>query len=102
VANLNRPGGNLTGVMLIGAERAEKRLQLLHEVVPAAETIALLVGAADVPGNQAETRHMQSAAGILGLRLLVFNLAADVSATRSARDRRYLSGRRFGSHRCNA
>jgi putative tryptophan/tyrosine transport system substrate-binding protein len=76
VPNLNRPGGNLTGVMLIGAESAEKRLQLLHEAVPAAETIALLVGAADVPGNQAETRHMQSAARTLGLRLLVFNLAA--------------------------
>jgi putative tryptophan/tyrosine transport system substrate-binding protein len=75
VASLNRPGGNVTGVMLIGAESAEKRLQLLHEAVPAAGTIALLVGAADVPGNQVETRHMQSAAATLGLRLLVFNVA---------------------------
>jgi putative tryptophan/tyrosine transport system substrate-binding protein len=78
VANLNRPGGNLTGVMVLGAgtEITEKRLQLLHEAVPATGTIALLVGPADSPVNQAETRHMQSAARTLGLRLLVFNLVA--------------------------
>jgi putative ABC transport system substrate-binding protein len=78
VANLNRPGGNLTGVMQLGAgtEIAEKRLQLLHEAVPATGTIALLVGRADAPVNQVESRHMQSAARTLGLRLLVFNLVA--------------------------
>jgi putative tryptophan/tyrosine transport system substrate-binding protein len=75
VASLNRPGGNLTGVMFPNNEIAEKRLQLLHEAVPATETIALLSGRVDVQPNQVETRHMQSAAGILGLRLLVFNLA---------------------------
>src|SRR5262245_24855016 len=42
VASLNRPGGNATGVANLGAEIAEKRLELLHKEVPAAETIALL------------------------------------------------------------
>jgi putative tryptophan/tyrosine transport system substrate-binding protein len=59
VASLNRPGGNLTGVITPANEIAEKRLQLLHEAVPAAETIALLVGSAIAPFNQIETRHMQ-------------------------------------------
>jgi putative tryptophan/tyrosine transport system substrate-binding protein len=78
VASLNRPGGNLTGFALLVTEVAEKRLQLLHEALPATETIALLVfGPADLPFNQIETRRMQSAARTLGLRLLVSNVTAD-------------------------
>jgi putative tryptophan/tyrosine transport system substrate-binding protein len=78
VASLNRPGGNLTGVTILGGEIAQKRLELLHKAVPAAETIALLlVGRADAPVTQVENRSMQSAARILGLRLLVFNVAID-------------------------
>jgi putative ABC transport system substrate-binding protein len=77
VASLNRPGGNLTGIALLGIEIAEKRLELLHKAAPAAETIALLVGPADDPFSPVETRHVQSAAGSLGLRLLVFNVTAD-------------------------
>ena len=76
VASLNRPGGNLTGIVALGAEIAEKRLELLHQAVPAAETIAFLVDPADDPYSAVETRHMQSAARTLGLRLLVFNLVA--------------------------
>jgi putative ABC transport system substrate-binding protein len=74
VASLNRPGGNLRGVVQLGTEIGEKRLELLHQAVPAAETIALLVPPADDPYSLAETRHLQSAARILGLRLLVFNI----------------------------
>jgi putative tryptophan/tyrosine transport system substrate-binding protein len=77
VASLSRPGGNLTGVIVLTNEIAEKRLELLHKAVPAVETIALLVGPADVPLDQAETRSMQSAARTLGLRLLVFNVTTD-------------------------
>src|SRR5262249_37711765 len=50
-ASLNRPGGNVTGVTVLSAEIAEKRLELLHKAVPAVETIALLVGPADSPFN---------------------------------------------------
>jgi putative ABC transport system substrate-binding protein len=77
VASLNRPGGNLTGVAFPASEIAEKRLQLLHEAVPAVETIALLVAPADEPYSPVETRHVQSAARTLGLRLLVFNVTTD-------------------------
>jgi putative tryptophan/tyrosine transport system substrate-binding protein len=77
VASLSRPGGNVTGVIALTNEIAEKRLELLHKAVPAVETIALLVGPADVPLDQAETRSMQSAARTLGLRLLVFNVTTD-------------------------
>jgi hypothetical protein len=45
--------------------------------MPTAETIALLVGPADTPLNQAETRDMQSAARTLGLHLLIFNVTID-------------------------
>jgi putative tryptophan/tyrosine transport system substrate-binding protein len=81
VTSLNRPGGNLTGVVSLTAEIAEKRLELLHKAVPAVETIALLVGPADVPLDQAETRSMQLAARTLGLRLLVVNVTADSEVT---------------------
>jgi putative tryptophan/tyrosine transport system substrate-binding protein len=81
VASLNRPGGNLTGIVLLGTEIAGKRLELLHKAVPAAETIALFVGPADIPFNQTETRHMQSAARNLGLRLPVFNITANTEIT---------------------
>jgi putative ABC transport system substrate-binding protein len=77
VASLNRPGGNLTGLALLAAEIVEKRLDLLHKAVPAAETIGFLAGRVDLSYNQAETRRVQSAARSLGLRLPVFNVTAD-------------------------
>jgi putative ABC transport system substrate-binding protein len=76
VESLNHPGGNLTGVAPPHAELAEKRLDLLHQAVPTAETIALLVGT-DAVFSAVETRHVQSAARSLGLRLLVIQITAD-------------------------
>jgi putative tryptophan/tyrosine transport system substrate-binding protein len=77
VASLNRPGGNLTGVAAQAAEIAAKRLDLLHQAVAAADSIALLVGDANSPYNKAETSVTQSAARSLGLRLLVLNAITD-------------------------
>jgi putative tryptophan/tyrosine transport system substrate-binding protein len=71
VASLNHPGGNLTGVVSLNTELAEKRHQLLHEAVPTAETIALLVGA-NVPFNQIETRHAQICGGYSRVALAGF------------------------------
>jgi putative ABC transport system substrate-binding protein len=73
VPSLNRPGGNLTGVASLITEIATKRLEMLHKAVPAIQSIALLLG----PADMVEARLMQSAAHTLGLRLQVINLAVD-------------------------
>jgi putative ABC transport system substrate-binding protein len=77
VASLNNPGGNLTGVAGLATEIATKRLELLHKALPATQSIALLIGPADIPNSQVEARLMQSAARTLGLRLQVINVTAD-------------------------
>jgi putative ABC transport system substrate-binding protein len=76
VASLNRPGGNLTGVAILAAEVAAKRLELLHELVPKAESIAALVRleGPDVSNfTRAQSKGYQSAALALGVRLLLVN-----------------------------
>jgi putative ABC transport system substrate-binding protein len=73
VDSLNHPGGNLTGVTVFNVEVIAKRLQLLHELVPAARSIAFLVNPTNAAATEAEMKEMQSAAGLLNLRLLVLN-----------------------------
>jgi putative ABC transport system substrate-binding protein len=70
VASLSRPGGNLTGMSLLSGEVGPKRLELLHEVVPAATIIGLLLNPTN-PVTEAFLRDQQAAARILGLRLHV-------------------------------
>ena len=76
VASLARPGGNLTGVTSLTAEVGPKRLELLHEVVPTATAIAVLVNPA--AGLLAETisRDLHAAARTLGLRLHLLHASA--------------------------
>jgi putative ABC transport system substrate-binding protein len=74
VASLNRPGGNLTGVSLINVEVIAKRLALLHELAPAVKSVAHLVNPTNTDATEAETKEMQTAAGLLGLRLVVLNV----------------------------
>jgi putative ABC transport system substrate-binding protein len=69
IASLNQPGGNITGVAILTAELAAKRLELLHELVPKAAVIALLVNPADPAATEAETRNLQDAVRSLGLLL---------------------------------
>jgi putative ABC transport system substrate-binding protein len=75
VASLNRPGGNVTGVTWIG-NVGEKRLELLHQVVPKATTIGMLVGPSD-PGTEAERRDVHDAAQLLGRQLIVLDARSD-------------------------
>jgi putative ABC transport system substrate-binding protein len=70
VASLNRPGGNLTGVALLQSELIAKRLELLHQVVPSARFIAYLNNPANPGFANEELAGVESAAGILGLKLL--------------------------------
>src|SRR5262249_10565940 len=68
VASLNRPGGNLTGVSNYNTSLTAKRLELLHQVVPRADTIAVLVNSTSPAGQTIET-EARRAAQPLGLRL---------------------------------
>jgi len=63
VASLNRPGGNATGVNFFISELVTKRMQLLREVAPAANRIALLVNPTDPENYQPILRDAQAAAG---------------------------------------
>jgi putative ABC transport system substrate-binding protein len=78
VKSLGRPGGNATGVLNISSELTGKRLQLLHELVPAAVTIAALFN----PANEALVTEIQEAARTMGLRMLVerVNSESDLDA----------------------
>jgi putative ABC transport system substrate-binding protein len=76
VTNLNRPGGNLTGAATLNVEIGQKRLELLHELVPTATIIALLVN----PGNpfaEAQSKEAQAAARARGLLLHVLRASAE-------------------------
>jgi putative ABC transport system substrate-binding protein len=73
VANLHRPGGNITGVTQLNIETTPKRLELLHELLPKASVIALLVNPANPPLAEAVTAQAVSAAQTLGLKLHVLN-----------------------------
>jgi putative ABC transport system substrate-binding protein len=72
VASLNRPGGNVTGVTVLSDFLGPKRLELLHEMVPAATDVGLLI---NPPSgiNELQLRDLQAAAQTLGLQLHVVN-----------------------------
>jgi len=75
VQSLARPGGNVTGVTVLDVELVPKTFELLHELVPAAATIAVLVN----PNNllvEAQARGSQIAAHNLGVHLLVLNASS--------------------------
>jgi putative ABC transport system substrate-binding protein len=76
VASFNRPGGNVTGVSFLVNELGSKRLQLLHELVPAATAIGVLVNPTG-PNSQTETSDVQAAARVLGLHLHVENASSE-------------------------
>jgi putative tryptophan/tyrosine transport system substrate-binding protein len=73
VESLNRPGGNLTGLTQLNIEMEAKRVQLLHELAPSAATIALLINPSSPAYSEAATESAQTAARVLGMRLLVLN-----------------------------
>jgi putative ABC transport system substrate-binding protein len=77
VASLNRPGGNVTGVTQTNNEITPKRLQLLHELLPTARVMALLVNPADRALAEITTKDVQAAALTLGLELHVLNAASE-------------------------
>jgi len=76
VASLNRPGGNSTGVTTLNVELGPKRLELLHELMPTATVVALLVNPTNA-SSEAISRELQAAARALGLQLHVQHASAE-------------------------
>ena len=77
VASLNRPGGNATGVTQTNLEIAPKRLELLHELLPAAHVMALLVDPSNPAVAETTANKMLAAARTLGLELHVLNASTE-------------------------
>jgi putative tryptophan/tyrosine transport system substrate-binding protein len=77
VANLNQPGGNVTGVTNLIVEVTPKRLELLHELLPAVKVMALLVNPADRALAQGQAREVLSAARNRKLELHVLNARSE-------------------------
>jgi len=93
VASLNRPGGNATGVNLFTSTLAAKRLEVLHELVPKATMIAMLVNPTN-PNAEPEIKELEAAARTIGLQLMVVR-ASDPSDLEAAF--RTMSQRRVGA-----
>jgi putative tryptophan/tyrosine transport system substrate-binding protein len=77
VPSLNRPGGNVTGVTQLSVEVAPKRLELLHEMVPTATVMALLINSADSALVERQPSDFLSAAHALGVELHVLNASTE-------------------------
>jgi putative ABC transport system substrate-binding protein len=76
VASLNRPGGNVTGITQLNIVVAPKRLELLHELVPTATVMVLLIDPTD-PVSETISRDLQAVARSLGLDLHILNASTE-------------------------
>ena len=106
VASLARPGGNLTGINFFATEYAAKRLALLHELVPKAARIAVLVNPANVPATESTLRVLPEAARAMGLQIQVLNAStrseietAFATLVRDRSDALYVAGDVFFTSR---
>jgi len=73
VVSLARPAGNLTGINFFNSELTAKRLELLHELVPTATRVAVLINPTEAANAETTVRDVQSAAHAIGLQIQVHN-----------------------------
>jgi putative tryptophan/tyrosine transport system substrate-binding protein len=106
VVSLARPGGNATGINFFVNEIAAKRLGLLHELVPKATRIALLINPANTSSAETTLKEVPEAARVLGLQLRVFNAstigeidAVFAALAREPADALFLAGDAFYTSR---
>jgi putative tryptophan/tyrosine transport system substrate-binding protein len=72
VESMNKPGGNATGIVIMAADLGSKRLELLHELVPAAKSIAALINPHN-PNVEGQSESLREAAEKLGVRLRILS-----------------------------
>jgi putative tryptophan/tyrosine transport system substrate-binding protein len=77
VATLNRPGGNLTGITSLNVGLAPKKLELLHELLPAATTMAALVNPTNPVAAEKDSQDLLAAARTLGLQLHILHASIE-------------------------
>jgi putative ABC transport system substrate-binding protein len=106
VASLAHPGGNATGINIFSQEVNAKRLGLLHELVPKAVRIAVLVNPANGPSAESTSRETQKAAHTIGLQIRILNAttigeieAAFAAVARERPDALFVAGDAFFSSR---
>jgi putative ABC transport system substrate-binding protein len=107
VASLARPGGNVTGIYFFVNEVTAKRLRLLHDLVPNAVRIAVLVNPGNASVAESTVREVQKAAPTMGLQIQIFNAttigeidAAFAALARERPDALFVAGDAlFGSRR---
>src|SRR5215469_3365291 len=99
VASLARPGGNATGINFFAQEITAKRLELLHELVPKAVRIVVLINPANTTTAESTLRDIPDAAHAIGLRTQLLNVstsgeieAAFASLVRDRVDALYVAG----------
>jgi putative tryptophan/tyrosine transport system substrate-binding protein len=73
VASLAQPGANITGITVINTELIAKSLELMHDLVPSATTIAVLINPANIVQAETERKIVQEAARVLGARIVILN-----------------------------
>ncbi len=106
VASLARPGGNATGINFFNQEVAAKRLRLLHDLVPKAVRIAVLVNPGNASNAEPTLRDVQEAASTIGLQIQILNAttigeidAAFATLARERPDALFLAGDAFFTSR---
>jgi putative ABC transport system substrate-binding protein len=77
VSSLNRPGGNLTGVTALSLELTSKQLELLHEFVPTAKVVGLLLNPTNPVLAEAQSKDMPATARRLGLELPILHARSE-------------------------
>ena len=91
-AAINRPGGNITGVVQLVQASEGKRFELLRELVPRADSVAVLINPAN-PNAERQEQNIEAAAGAAGLRLLRVFASDDPSLDKAMTEAASVSGK---------
>ena len=85
VKSLNRPGGNMTGITFLGSALEPKRLEVLHQIAPKVNAVAVFMGTANAR-TERDARDIEAAAKSLGLRVRFVNISNEDDFAPTFRD----------------